>query len=504
MTTARVIVAPGFGVGAVSPRLFGSFVEHMGRCVYEGIYEPGHPAADESGLRRDVIELTKELGVSVVRYPGGNFVSSYRWEDGVGSVEDRPTRLDLAWRSIETNAFGLHEFMAWADKAGVEPMLAVNLGTRGIQEAADLVEYVNHPGGTRLSDLRAANGHPEPFGVTLWCLGNEMDGPWQVGHRTAADYGRLAAEAGKAMKLVDPGIELVACGSSARSMETFAHWEAEVLASTYEHVEYISMHAYYEQHDDDLDSFLATAVDMEAFIEEVIATCDHVKALRRSKKTLQLSFDEWNVWTQRAFAAQPERGWERAPHLIEDTYSVADAVVVASYLIAMVNHADRIGIGCQAQLANVIAPIRTEPGGPAWRQTIFHPFAAMSKYAKGLALRVPVESRAVRTAKYGEVPSIACAATFDAATGQIAIFVVNRNSSEPQQVDVDLRSCGDLAIAHRMLLADDDIHAVNSAANPDRVQFTTAAAELTAGALTVSLPPVSFAAIVLTPAGSDN
>ncbi len=504
MTIARVIVAPEFPVGPVSPRLFGSFVEHMGRCVYGGIYEPGHPLADGSGFRQDVIELTKELGVSVVRYPGGNFVSGYRWEDGVGPIGDRPVRLDLAWRSIETNAFGLHEFMEWTQKAGVEPILAVNLGTRGIQEAADLVEYVNHPGGTRLSDLRAANGHPEPFRVQLWCLGNEMDGPWQVGHRTASDYGRLAAEAGKAMKLVDPSIELVACGSSARSMETFAHWEAEVLTSAYDYVEYISMHAYYEQHDDDLDSFLATAVDMEAFIEEVIATCDHVKAVRRSSKTMQLSFDEWNVWTQRDFAAQPERDWERAPHLIEDTYSVADAVVVASYLIALVNHADRIGIGCQAQLANVIAPIRTEPGGPAWRQTIFHPFAAMSRYATGVALRVPVESHAVRTAKYGEVPSLACAATFDEATGQIAIFVVNRDSSGQQEVHVDLRWAGELHIAHQLLLADDDIHAVNSAAHPDRVHFQATDATLVAGGLTVTLPPVAFATIVLAPSAPEK
>jgi len=401
MTNAHLIVDPNFAIGKVSGRLFGSFVEHMGRCVYGGIYEPGHPQADEAGARQDVIELTRELGVSVVRYPGGNFVSGYRWEDGIGPVERRPTRLDLAWRSVETNAFGLHEFLDWAAKVGVEPMLAVNLGTRGIQEAADLVEYVNHPGGTRLSNLRAANGHPEPFGVKLWCLGNEMDGPWQVGHRTAADYGKLASQAGKTMKLVDPSIELVVCGSSSRGMATFGTWEAEVLASAYEHVDYISLHAYYEQEDGDLDSFLSSAVDMDAFIEEVIATCDHSKALHRSSKTLQLSFDEWNVWSQTAYAALPTRDWQQAPPLIEDTYSVADAVVVASYLITLLNHADRIGIACQAQLANVIAPIRTETRGPAWRQTIFHPFAQIANNARGSALHVPVKSSLVRSAKYG-------------------------------------------------------------------------------------------------------
>jgi len=499
MTNAHLIVDPNFAIGKVSGRLFGSFVEHMGRCVYGGIYEPGHPQADEAGARQDVIELTRELGVSVVRYPGGNFVSGYRWEDGIGPVERRPTRLDLAWRSVETNAFGLHEFLDWAAKVGVEPMLAVNLGTRGIQEAADLVEYVNHPGGTRLSNLRAANGHPEPFGVKLWCLGNEMDGPWQVGHRTAADYGKLASEAGKTMKLVDPSIELVVCGSSSRGMATFGTWEAEVLASAYEHVDYISLHAYYEQEDGDLDSFLSSAVDMDAFIEEVIATCDHSKALHRSSKTLQLSFDEWNVWSQTAYAALPTRDWQQAPPLIEDTYSVADAVVVASYLITLLNHADRIGIACQAQLANVIAPIRTETRGPAWRQTIFHPFAQIANNARGSALHVPVKSSLVRSAKYGDVPSVACAATFDEETGKLALFVVNRDSSQPQEVRIDLRSMHHLEIADQQLLTDHDISAANSAAQPDRVQPRAGDAKLVADELTVRLPPVSFASMVLTP-----
>ena len=226
-----------------------------------------------------------------------------------------------------------------------------------------------------------------------------MDGPWQIGHRTAADYGKLAAEAGKAMKLVDSSIELVVCGSSSRGMATFGQWEAEVLASTYQHVDYISLHAYYEQEDGDLDSFLCSAVDMDAFIEDVIATCDYAKVLHRSSKTLQLSFDEWNVWSQRAYAALPARDWQHAPPLIEDTYSVADAVVVASYLITLLNHADRIGIACQAQLANVIAPIRTETRGSAWRQTIFHPFAQIANNAKGSALHVPAKSGIVRSAE---------------------------------------------------------------------------------------------------------
>src|SRR3954468_6040614 len=303
-----MVVDPDFAIGPVDRRLFGTFVEHMGRCVYTGIFEPGHPQADEQGFRQDVLDLVRELGPSIVRYPGGNFVSGYRWEDGVGPVAERPQRLDLAWRSLEPNTFGLHEFMAWSEQAAMEPMLAVNLGTRGVQEAADLVEYANHPGGTELSDRRVKNGAPDPFGVKLWCLGNEMDGPWQVGQKTAHDYGKLATEAAKAMRLVDPSIELVACGSSNRGMPTFASWEAAVLEHAYDHVDYISMHAYYED-TGDLADFLASAVDMDGFIEDVISAADYVKARKRSRRELNIAFDEWNVWYQAAYQQRPARGW---------------------------------------------------------------------------------------------------------------------------------------------------------------------------------------------------
>ena len=292
---SRFTLDSAFAVGSVNPRLYGSFVEHMGRCVYTGIYEPGHPAADADGLRQDVLELVRELGVTTVRYPGGNFVSGYRWEDSVGPRGERPTRLDLAWKSTETNEFGLGEFMDFCGKTGMEPMMAVNLGTRGVEDAVRLLEYSNHPGGTELSDRRAAHGDKEPYGIRMWCLGNEMDGPWQTGHKTPEEYGRLAAETARAMRQVDPGLELVACGSSSSSMPTFASWESTVLQATYDLVDYVSLHAYYEEIDGDRDSFLASAVDMEHFIESVVATCDHVRARLKAKKHINLSFDEWNV-----------------------------------------------------------------------------------------------------------------------------------------------------------------------------------------------------------------
>ena len=500
MPAAHLVLHPDFAVGPVDRRLFGSFVEHMGRCVYEGIFEPGHPQADEHGFRQDVLRLARELGITVVRYPGGNFVSGYRWEDGVGPISERPTRLDLAWRSIEPNTFGLHEFMAWTRQARVEPMLAVNLGTRGVQQAADLVEYCNLPGGTLLSDRRAKNGDGEPFGIKLWCLGNEMDGPWQIGHKTAEDYGKLAAETAKAMRLVDPSIELVACGSSNRQMATFAAWEATVLEHTYPYVDYISMHAYYEE-TDNLADFLATGVDMDGYIRDVIAAADYVKAKLHSSKQLRISFDEWNVWYQQAYQLQPERGWQYAPSLIEDDFSVADAVAVGSYLISLLNHADRVGVACQAQLVNIIAPIRTQAGGPAWRQPIFYPFAQAARLATGVALRLPVRSPSVPTPSYGEVPAISCAATWDEPAGRAALFLVNRDPAQAHTVHVDLRALAPLVLAEQLVLTGPDVRAVNTASTPERVRpRSQITGQLRDGRLIVDVPPVSWTALSLTSA----
>jgi alpha-N-arabinofuranosidase len=498
--TARATLDPAFVVGELDRRLFGSFVEHMGRCVYTGVYEPGHPDATPEGFRSDVLALTREMGVSVVRYPGGNFVSGYRWEDGVGPVAERPARLDLAWRSVETNAFGLDEFVGWTRAAQVEPMLAVNLGTRGVQAAADLVEYANHPGGTRLSDLRRKNGAEEPYDIRLWCLGNELDGPWQVGSKTAYEYGRLAAETAKAMRLVDPRVELVACGSSSRSMATFGEWERVVLEQAYDHVDHVSLHAYYEEHDDDLASFLASAADMDAFIEEVVATCDHVKAVTRSAKRLRLSFDEWNVWNQRHFAGAPAVPWQEAPRLIEDEYSVADAVVVGSFLLTLLRHADRVGVACQAQLANVIAPIRTEPGGPAWRQATFWPFAQAARLARGEVLRVEPVAPVCDTKRHGEVPVVLAVATRDQATGAVSVFAVNRSTTDPVRFDVDVRALPRLRVAEHSVLADTDVRAVNTAGDPDRVRPRPGTgAELADGSLSVTLAPVSWNVLRLVP-----
>jgi alpha-L-arabinofuranosidase len=500
--TARLTVDPHFEVGAINRRLFGSFVEHLGRCVYDGLYEPGHPTADAEGFRQDVIDLVRELGVSTIRYPGGNFVSGFRWEDSVGPRAERPRRLDLAWHSTETNQVGLHEFASWLDKIGSDLMLAVNLGTRGTLEALDLLEYSNIRGGTALSQQRIDNGRTEPFAVGMWCLGNEMDGPWQLGHRSADDYGKLASQTAKALRQLDPGVELVVCGSSSAHMPSFGEWERVVLSHTYDDVDYISCHAYYEEKNGDLGSFLASSVDMDRFIETVVATADHVKAVRGSDKTIDISFDEWNVWyIDRYHGVDKIEGldnWPEAPRLLEDQYSVADAVVFGSLMISLLKHADRVTSASLAQLVNVIAPIMTEPGGPDWRQTTFFPFAVTSRLAQGTALEVKLEAPVYDTEVYGMVPLVDAVATHDATTGHTAVFVINRSQTEALTLTIDIAALGDVTVLSADTLADDDIQAKNTLERPDRVGLNAnTSAAVGAGVVTVTVPPVSWTAIEL-------
>ena len=363
---ARMILDRDYRIGEVDRRIYGSFLEHLGRAIYTGIYEPGHPLADEQGFRLDVLGLVRKLGVPIVRWPGGNFVSGYNWEDGVGPGEGRPKRLDMAWFSTESNAVGIHEFCDWAKKADSSVMMAINLGTRGVDAARNIVEYCNHPGGSYWSDLRRQNGAQEPFGVKLWCLGNEMDGPWQIGHKTAQEYARVASEAGKVMKWIDPSIELVACGSSSLTMPTFGDWERTVLEEAYDTVDYVSLHQYYGNAAGDTPTFLAQSVNMDAFIRSVVSICDAVQGKKHGKKQINLSFDEWNVWYHSNGRDQKyydSRVWREAPPLLEDDYTFEDALLVGSMLITLLRHADRVKVACMAQLVNVIAPIMTRAGG---------------------------------------------------------------------------------------------------------------------------------------------
>ena len=461
----KMTVNKSFPIDKVDPRIYGSFVEHMGRCVYEGIYEPGHKTANEQGFREDVKELVKELNTPFIRYPGGNFVSGYDWQDGIGPKEERPTRLDLAWKTIETNQVGLHEFAQWAQEAGVEINYAVNLGTKGIEEARDIVEYCNHEGGSYWSDLRKKNGADKPFKIKTWCLGNEMDGPWQTGAKTAEEYGRIAAEAAKMMKWVDESIELVACGSSNSEMPTFASWEATVLEHTYEYVDYLSLHVYYGNRTNDLKSYLAKSINMDNFIKSVAAICDYVKAKKRSKKTMYLSFDEWNVWyhsNEHDAKLREEDPWKQAPPILQDVYNFEDSLLVGCLLITLLKNCDRVKIACLAQLVNVIAPIMTEKGGDAWRQTTFYPFMHAANFGLGTVLRPSMDCPTYDSEEFDNVPYVESIAVHNEEKGEVVIFAVNRSQDETVDFDMDLQGFNVKSVLDFKEMSGHDVKAANT------------------------------------------
>ncbi len=471
MKKAGIILDKDFVIGDIDKRIYGSFIEHLGRAVYGGIYEPDHPKADELGFRKDVAELVKKLNVPIVRYPGGNFVSGFNWEDSVGPRDKRPKRLDLAWFTTETNEVGLHEFAEWAEMAGSDIMYAVNLGTRGPEQARDIVEYANHPSGSRFSDMRIANGRKDPFNIKLWCLGNEMDGPWQMGQKTAVEYGRTANEAAKMMKWVDPSIEVVACGSSSSEMPTFGSWEMEMLDLCYENVDYVSLHRYYENPTGDTPGFLARTMDMDGFIKSVTAICDAVKGKKHSKHVVNLSFDEWNVWyhsRQQDDEIWKQDKWNRALPLLEDIYNFEDALLAGSMLITLIRNADRVKVACLAQLVNVIAPIMTRNGGGAWAQTIYYPFMHASAFGRGKALNALVDSPVYACTDYDDVPYIDAAATMDD-DGNVTVFAVNRDMKEDYEITIDLRFFGNMTISEHIIMHNDDVKAVNTEENPDNV-----------------------------------
>ena len=495
MKKATMILDKDYAIGQIDPRMYGSFIEHLGRAVYGGIYEPGHPKADAQGFREDVAEMVRRLGVPVVRYPGGNFVSGFNWEDSVGPVAQRPKRLDLAWFTTETNEVGLHEFADWAKKGNTDIMYAVNLGTRGPDAARNIVEYANHPGGSAWSDLRIRNGRKDPFGIKLWCLGNEMDGPWQMGHKTAYEYGRTANEAAKVMKWVDPSIELVACGSAAHDMPTYGQWEYEMLSECYDNVDYVSLHRYYGNPTNDTPGFLARSMDLDDFIREVVSICDAVGGKKHAKKKLNLSFDEWNVWYHSK--AQDEEVKKRTPWgtgmpLLEDVYNFEDALLVGSMLMTLIRNADRVKIACLAQLVNVIAPIMTENGGAAWAQTTFYPFMHASAYGRGTALRALVDTPTYDCSDYQNVPYIDAAATMDE-DGGVTVFCVNRHMEDDFELSLDLRGFADLKLQEHILLHHDDVKAVNTAADPENVAPTAGpGGVMRDGKFCVQLPALSW------------
>ena len=507
MRYAKCFSDKHYEIGKIDNKLYSSFTEHLGRSIYSGIYEPGHPTADEKGYRMDVAELVKELGVPVIRYPGGNFVSCYDWHDGIGPKEQRPRRMDYAWATSETNEFGIDEFCQWAEKVGIEPMIAVNLGTGSIKDAGDLVEYCNHPGGTYWSDLRAQNGHPEPYNIKYWCLGNEMEGSWQAGHLSAEDYTKKALEAAKIMRWVDPSIKLVACGSSYEMLPTYLEWDRVMLTELYEQVDYISTHNYTMNAGQGTTNFLAAYKQLDTHIKASAKAVEFVKAKNHFDKDIKICLDEWNVWNFQdikldslddlagltTFEMTSAEKWEVAPSILQEKYSLLDALVVGGLGITLLNNVDTVEIACLAQLINVIAPITTIRNGGIFKQTIYHPFHMLSKYGHGVTMKAVVDAETYNC-EFGDLPIVEPAVVYNEETDEVRVFVLNCSQDEDTEFEMELQGYGDKKVKKHLVLNGDDLEARNTFEDPDRVVMKEL--EVPADSTKVVLPKMSWNIVI--------
>jgi alpha-N-arabinofuranosidase len=492
------------GRGELDRRVLGSFLEHLGRAIYTGVYELGSRLADAKGFRTDVAREVKDLGVPIVRYPGGNFVSGYNWLEGVGSKAQRPVVLDRAWNSLETNQFGTNEFLEWCGMVGAEPLLGLNFGTGTVEMAVAYVEYCNLARGTRWSELRRSHGYDRPHNVRHWCLGNEMDGPWQIGQLQAREYGRKARDAAKQMRVIDPDLRLIACGSSGTFMPTYLVWDREVLEECYDQVDGISLHAYYgntkEWSGNSTARFLAMNLDMDRHIHEVAAVCDYVQGLQRSSKRLWLSFDEWNVWYRARDAQATDGKRAAAPRLLEEVYNLEDALLVGGFINTLLRNSDRVRVACLAQLVNVIAPLVTNETG-VLRQSTYYPYSWALRYARGQVLDLRVESDTYRISADGlqadfardaSVPFVDLVATIDDAAGQAAVLMLNRDLDGEREVVLEWEGVVPTHVLACETLTGADLKAVNTFTEPRRVAPQRLDPPATGSRMTFKLPPRSY------------
>jgi alpha-L-arabinofuranosidase len=496
-TKGRVVIDPDRTISTLDRNLFGSFIEHLGRSVYEGVYEPGSKFADSNGFRTDVMDAIKKLGVPIIRYPGGNFVSGYNWLDGVGPKKERPPVYEMAWDSTETNQFGTNEFITWCRQVGTEPLLATNLGTGTPAMAAALVEYCNVDKGTRWSDLRRKHGYEQPHNIKYWCLGNEMDGPWQIGHMPAREYGIKARDAARQMRYIDRDLKLIVCGSSGPFMPTFLSWDQQTLEECYDLVDAISLHRYFGNADEtggDTKAYLAMNLSMDRQIEEIIAVCDIVRGLKRSKKTLWLSFDEWNVW-YRARGGKFANGERKvAAHLLEEVYNLEDALLVGGLLNTLIRRSNRVRVACLAQLVNVIAPIMTNENG-LYLQTIYYPYFWAIQHATGNALELEVEAETYPIERFGDVPFLDVSGTLDSEKKTASLFVLNRDLEKARTFDVEWHESTPSRVTAFETLTGDDLKAANGFDAPKRVAPQTLQAPKTGSRMTLEVPARSYSLI---------
>ena len=496
---ARVYIDSRRTISAIDRNVWGSFLEVLGRAIYEGIYDPGNKLSDANGFRKDVMNEIRQLGVPIIRYPGGNFVSGYNWLNGIGPKESRPRELDKAWNSINSNQFGTDEFMAWCKLVGTEPLMGLNLGTGTAEEAAALVEYCNVEKGTKWSDLRRKNGIAAPYNVRRWCLGNEMDGPWQIGHMSAVEYGMKAADAARQMRYVDPSLQLIACGSSGPFMPTYLEWDREVLEQCYDRVDGLSLHRYFENTSEstggDSAKFVAMNLTMDRQIAETVAVCDLVRGHKRSPKKLWLSFDEWNVWYRARSGDAVDGHKTEAPHLLEEVYNLEDALLVGGLVNTLMRNADRVKLACLAQLVNVIAPLTTNKDG-LFRHTIYYPYAWALQYARGAALSVLVESPTYDVKGLDQVPYLDVAGAVDRDSGKVALFVLNRDLAKAHQVEITWEDKAPSGVASSWVITGDDLKASNSFENPKRVAPQAFAKPSSSGSRTTfEVPARSYSVI---------
>jgi alpha-N-arabinofuranosidase len=525
--TAKITIHPDYKIGAVDKRLYGAFLEPIHHWVYGGIWNPKHPSADDMGFRKDVLELIRSFGLPAVRFPGGNWTSGWEWENSIGPRERRKTQLDLAWRQYESNVIGHDEYIEWARRANVEPIYTLNLGSADLKSAFHCVDYSIHPGGTYWSDLRKEYGHPDPYNIKTWCLGNEMDGPWQIAswEKDPKGYGVRAHEIAKIIKWINPGCETVVCGSCSPHTATYPEWDVDVLERCYESVDYVSIHHYYNAPGGNVNVLLNASASFEDFIKTIISCCDYMKTKRRSRKTMMISFDEYGASFVKPsepvywYDGRRENIMEFSPEALARPFTrydsceyengvprprasqMLEALALNSIALALIRHADRVKIGCMTGFIQHVLGIDKDH---AWKTAIYYAYEQLNKYGQGISLMPvidgPVHSvEQVKTDSWHEHPAydrvqdIEGAAVFNGEKDELSVFFINKNQSAAVPMELDLRAFeGYKLLAHTEMYTA-DLAAANTWENQEIIKpAPVASTRLEGGRISTAARPLSW------------
>jgi len=479
---SKILVDIRRQIDTIDRNIYGGFLEHLGRCIYGGVYELDSPLSDERGFRKDVISAIRMLKVPNIRYPGGNFVSGYHWIDGIGPKEKRPKKMELAWNTIESNQFGTDEFMEYCKVVDSEPFICVNMGSGTMDEARDWLEYCNGKDDTYFANMRRQNGHAEPYNVKYWGLGNEVSGGWQIGAKDANDYAARALEFAKVMKWTDRSIQLIACGSC-QQIATEMEWNRIVVEKLVDIAEYLSIHMYVSNHDNNYYEYMGTSEHIEKYIRAVKGIIEGAVYESHHGRKMKIAFDEWNA------TYSPGRD-----HSLHDRYTLEDALVVAMFLNSFIRHADVVKIANIAQLVNIIPPIYTSPAD-IFLQTIYYPYELYSTQNGTIALDAHCESNKFETKRYGNVPYLDVSATYEPTLGRISINAINRHETDIIPVTIE-NGYGDLLGSGKMFIINGDhIKTINDFADKDRVKTVSQDISVPDNAFTIELPPHSVSMV---------